>query len=75
MTSAEPQNWTESFILGGTLLVSSPTLAGLWSRAALDGVQLGVVLGALASAWERSEYQKQAFLVALCAADGMAVGC
>ena len=41
----------------------------------LDGVQLGVVLGALASARERSEHQEQAFLVALCAADGMAVGC
>ena len=41
----------------------------------LDGVQLGVVLGALASARERSEHQEQAFLVAFCAADGMAVGC
>ena len=60
--------------MGGTLLVSSPTLAGLWSGAALDGVQLGVVLGALASARERSEHQEQAFLVALCAADGMAMG-
>lgn len=64
----------ESFILGGTLLVSSPTLAGLWYGAALDGVQLGVILGALASARERSEYQEQAFLVTLCAAEGMAVG-
>lgn len=54
-------------------MVSSPTLAGLWSRAALDGVQLGVVLGALASAWERSEYQKQA-LLGCPAADGMAMG-
>ena len=56
-------------------MVSSPTLAGLWSRAALDGVQLGVVLGALASAWERSEYQKQVFLVAFVLLMGWQWGC
>lgn len=60
--------------MGGTLLVSSRTLADLWSGAALERVQLGVILGALALARERSEYQEQAFLVTLCAAEGMAMG-
>lgn len=52
MTSAEPQNQTETFILGGMLLVSSYALASLQSGAVLDRVRLGVLPVAVASALE-----------------------